>query len=172
LRAVAGVDALVTREAEMFLAVTVADCFPVYFYDPVRGAVGIAHAGWRGVVRGVVPETVRALSGIGCRPKNLRVVIGPGIRACHFVVGADVRPAFLRWEGAVRERRREDGRRWSVNLSAIIRAQLRAAGVPTRNIAEVRMCTYSASRRFFSRRRRLAAGERPGRMLAVIGMLY
>jgi copper oxidase (laccase) domain-containing protein len=53
-----GVDGLVTNNPGLYLTLTVADCFPVYFFDPKNQIVGIAHAGWRGILAGVIKNTV------------------------------------------------------------------------------------------------------------------
>lgn len=79
-------DALFTTEADLPLAIFTADCLGVALI--ADGAVGVAHAGWRGVVAGVVPNLVEAMTDAGFPP--LRAGIGPGINSCCYEVGADV----------------------------------------------------------------------------------
>lgn len=81
-------DALVTREVGVALAIQTADCAPVIFYDN-SGIVGIAHAGWRGAVSGVLDNTLQAMKQLGALKNNLYAVIGPTIRIDHYEVQPD-----------------------------------------------------------------------------------
>jgi purine-nucleoside/S-methyl-5'-thioadenosine phosphorylase / adenosine deaminase len=81
-------DGAVTRTPGRVLAVLVADCLPVLFAARGAGAVGIAHAGWRGLASGVLEATVRAL---GCPAQALQAWLGPAIGPAHFEVGEEVR---------------------------------------------------------------------------------
>ena len=74
-------DALIANEPGTVLAVTVADCVPVFFVDVEEVAFGVAHAGWRGVFGGIVRKTVTAMiEEFGTKPGNLLVGTGPAIR--------------------------------------------------------------------------------------------
>lgn len=64
-------DALVTNEKDVYLAITSADCFPVLMYDNENDVIGIAHAGWRGIVKGIVPETLKVMVGEGAQLINV-----------------------------------------------------------------------------------------------------
>ena len=83
-------DAVWTTEHGLPVAVFTADCFGVVMSAP--GAVGVAHAGWKGVLAGVVAELRSAMAREGHTPT--RAVIGPGIGPCCFEVGADVSGEF------------------------------------------------------------------------------
>lgn len=159
-----GTDALITREPNLFIALTVADCFPIYFLHEQSGVVAIAHAGWRGVVEGIVPATVAALSQtFTVAPNELTVAIGPGIRSCHFAVQYDVASRFADYPSFIVER---DGATF-IDLPGIIQAQLVAAGVPEVSIRDSGECTYDLPDRYFSHRR---DGTEPiDVMLAYIG---
>jgi len=145
-----GIDALITREPDLFLALTVADCFPVYFWNEESGVVAIAHAGWRGVAGGVVSATVAALSStFAVAPDDLSAAIGPGVRSCHFVVHHDVASRFANYPSFIVEREDET----YIDLPGIILAQLGAAGVPEASIRDSGECTYCLPDRYFSHRR-------------------
>ncbi|MEJ2288044.1 MAG: polyphenol oxidase family protein, partial [Deinococcales bacterium] len=93
-------DAATSATPGRLLVVSVADCLPLLFVDPVRGAVGAAHCGWRGTVQGLAGEVVRAMSQrYGSRPADLRVAIGPGIQGPCYQVGPGVRPQRV-WSAA------------------------------------------------------------------------
>ena len=87
-------DALFTTELGLPLAVFTADCLGVAL--TAEGAVGVAHAGWRGIVAGVVPALIGQMVDVGCPP--VRAAVGPGIGPCCYEVGADVSdrlPGFI-----------------------------------------------------------------------------
>lgn len=83
-------DALWTTENGLALAIFTADCFGVVMQGP--GAVGVAHAGWRGARSGIVPRLRHEMETAGHRP--VRAAVGPGIRACCFEVGPEVLEEF------------------------------------------------------------------------------
>ncbi len=155
-------DAMVTTSPGLWLAVLVADCVPVLAADPVRGAVGIAHAGWRGTVAGVTTALLGALTGkCGCQPQDLHVAVGPSIGPDDYEVGAQVArrfaDAFPEAAGVVRRDRRG---RYFVDLWQANVHQARAAGVPGRNIEVAGISTAGCPDLFFSHRvEGLAAGR-------------
>jgi YfiH family protein len=158
-------DALVTCEPGVLLGVTIADCLPVFFVDPVRRSVALAHAGWRGLVAGVLRSTVEVLQAAGTDPENLRVVIGPGIGPCHYDIGSDVATKFSAHPLAVRESR---GRTW-LDLKLVAEEQLRELGVIGERIGVSSDCTACLPQQYFSYRR--DQPEHLETMLAVIGLV-
>lgn len=142
-------DALVTTTPGIVLTITAADCLPVYFFDPVLGAIGLAHAGWRGLVaapRGVLAATVDALTALGSRPEDLHVEVGPSVGPCHYAVDADRRAQFSeRFGAAVVCDQVLDLRR------AAVRALL-DAGLAAALVSAEPPCTACQPDRFFSRR--------------------
>lgn len=142
-------DALVTSVPGIVLTVTAADCLPVHLFDPVRGAIGLAHAGWRGLVaapQNVLAATVEALAALGSRPQDLRVVIGPSIGPCHYVVDAELRQRFADRFGA--DVAQDD----ALDLRRAATVALVAAGVDAASIAADPPCTACHADRFFSHR--------------------
>ena len=88
-------DAMITATPGLALVVRTADCLPILLLDPVARAVGIVHAGWRGTGRRITEKTVGAMrSHYGVEPSRMRAVIGPGIHACCYQVGAEVLEEF------------------------------------------------------------------------------
>jgi len=88
-------DAIVTNRPGVTLLMRFADCVPILIFDPLRKAIGIAHAGWLGTVRQVAREAVmRMRDRFGTRPQDLRVGIGPSIAVHHYPVGPEVVDAF------------------------------------------------------------------------------
>lgn len=151
-------DALITAEKGLALVIFTADCTPILLHDPVTGAVGAAHAGWRGTAMDIAGKTARAMAeAFGCDVKNIRAAIGPNIGPCHFQTDADVPEAMVRAFGdAAREYIRQDDQKYYVNLKAINALSLRRAGVEHIDISDA--CTACRPDRFWSHR--LTGGAR------------
>jgi polyphenol oxidase len=93
-RTLAG-DGLTTATPGLLLAVLAADCLPVIVVDKKRHAVGVFHAGWRGTVKRIVEKAVGEMrKHFGSDPRNLVAAIGPGVQACCYQVGEEVRSQF------------------------------------------------------------------------------
>lgn len=154
-------DALVTTEPGIPLAVTGADCLPILYSLP--GAVGAAHAGWRGAAAGIATATLRAVcDAAATAPDRVQVHLGPCIRACCYVVGPEVARQFP--DEAVQDH--PDGLRLS--LPDAVRIQLLAAGVPASAIADTGACTACEPDWYFSHRRDRGL---TGRQWGVAGIL-
>lgn len=151
-------DALVTAEKGLALVIFTADCTPILLHDPITGAVGAAHAGWRGTAMDIAGKTARAMAdAFGCDVKNIRAAIGPNIGPCHFQTDADVPDAMVRTFGdAAKEFIRRDGQKYYVNLKAINALSLRRAGVEHIDISDA--CTACRPDQFWSHR--LTGGNR------------
>lgn len=158
-------DALITNDPGAALCVFSADCTPILLHDPVTGAVGAAHAGWRGTAAGIAGKTARAMvRAYGCDPKNIRAAIGPNIAQCCFETDRDVPEAMLEAYGnAAREYIRPVGDKYYANLKAINALSLRQAGVENIEISD--LCTACDPDRFWSHR---ISGGRRGSQGAII----
>jgi len=78
-------DALVTRETNLGLVIMSADCAPIVLVDPIAHVVGVVHAGWQGMLVGVVANAVEGMLDLGAEPENLKAIIGPTISAKNFI---------------------------------------------------------------------------------------
>jgi polyphenol oxidase len=136
-------DGLATRRVGIGVMVLGADCLPVLLWRTDEPAVAAAHAGWRGLVAGVLAGAVRALG----RPERVGAAVGPGIGPCCYPVSAEVRERFAGafGQGVVRGP--------AVDLAAAARAALAAEGVAPGSIQAVEACTSCEADRFFSYRR-------------------
>ena len=145
-------DALVTNTPGICLLVFTADCTPLLFHDPVTGAVGAAHAGWRGTVQSIGAKTVEAMvKHFGAKPENIRAAIGPNIGFCHFETDADVPEAVLEAFGPEAEQYiRKNGEKYFLDLKAINAMVLRRAGVEHIEISDA--CTMCSPDVFWSHR--------------------
>jgi YfiH family protein len=145
-------DALVTNDPGTALMIYTADCTPMLFHDPVTGAVGAAHAGWRGTASAIGPKTVAAMvENFGCKPENIRAAIGPNIGFCHFETDSDVPDALRSAFGCdVDPFIRKSDYKYYVNLKEINALILRSAGV--QHIDMSTDCTACSHERFWSHR--------------------
>ena len=145
-------DAAVTAVPGAALVVRTADCAPVALLAPE--AVGIAHAGWRGLLGGVVERTVEALRALGAGELEAR--IGPCIGPEVYEFGADdLDRVAARYGDAVRARTAAGSP--ALDLAAGVEAALRAAGVD--RVERVGGCTATEPTRWFSHRARAESGR-------------
>lgn len=143
-------DGQATSVAGIGAMVLTADCLPVAL--GAGGAVGMVHAGWRGLAAGILEEGVRAVRELGCTGEIV-AIIGPGAGPCCYEVGEEVHKAF----GDAH--RVESPRNRNIDLKAIARDRLLAAGVS--EVRDVATCTI-CDERFFSYRREGARAGRQG----------
>ena len=151
-RAYPDCDALVTNTPGVALLIFTADCTPILLHDPVTGAVGAAHAGWRGTAQKIAAKTARAMmDAFGCDPKNIRAAVGPNIGRCHFETDADVPEAILSAYGEEASRFIEKrGEKYHLDLKAINALALEQMGVNQIDISTD--CTMCSPDRFWSHR--------------------
>ena len=158
-------DALITHTPGVALAVFTADCTPILLHDPVTGAVGAAHAGWRGTAAGIAAKTVQAMVlNFGCRPEDIHAAIGPNIGPCCFETDTDVPDAMRAALGhAAQAHIRQAGHKYYVNLKALNALWLDRAGVTHVEISP--LCTACRQDLFWSHRR---VGNQRGSQGAII----
>jgi YfiH family protein len=156
-----GCDALITAASGTALLIRTADCLPIFFADASRGVVALAHAGWRGVAAGLPARVAALLRRVyHCRPQDVRVAIGPSIRACCYEVG----PEFAeRFGPFVRMR----GGRRTCDLVGAALDQLTRCGIAGSRITDAGRCTACELEHWFSLRRE---GQQTGRLTSVIAV--
>lgn len=158
-----GTDGLVTNIPGVALFLRFADCQPILLYDPVAHALGLIHAGWRGVAQAIARRAVQTMQqAFGSQPEDLVAGLGPAIGPCCYTVGHSVASAMgyvlPDWNQALRQE--EDG--WRLDLCAANVQQLEAAGV--RSIEQAQLCTACHNNIFYSHR---AEKGRTGRFAVV-----
>ena len=191
-------DALVTGSEGILLAVKTADCMPILLVDKKFRTVAAVHAGWRGALGRIIEKTVGDMyRQFGTRPENLVAVVGPSIRGCCYEVGDDVVDAFCGAfpksdsffqipapdsdRPGLEQRRQtlfmlqappghgpEAPVKAHLDLVAVARSQLQAAGISDSAIYVADYCTACRTDLFFSYRKE---GSFAGRMIAAIGIL-
>ncbi|MCO6441845.1 MAG: peptidoglycan editing factor PgeF [Nitrococcus mobilis] len=159
-RDITAADAVWTMRAGVVCAIQTADCLPVFFCDRNGRRVALVHAGWRGLVAGVIEAAQAAL---GVPGACLLAWLGPAIGAQAFEVGSEVRAAFVAADpGLATAFRATAHGRWLADLYRLARHRLRCCGVE--RVYGGGFCTVTDARRFYSYRR----DGRTGRMASLI----
>ena len=155
-------DGLITDKMNVWLVVSVADCTPVFVFDPSKNVVAALHAGWRGSSAGIVGLGIGMMGTVfGSKPPDLYAYIGPSAGSCCYEVGSEVAGLFT--EEIVSKRNGS----FFVDLKKENRRQLLESGVPGSHIEMSEYCTICTGHLFHSYRR---DRERSGRMMGVIGL--
>jgi polyphenol oxidase len=161
-------DAAVTTEPGLALSVLTADCAPVLLADRQAPVIGVAHAGWRGAVDGVLEAVLDAMERLGARRENIAAAVGPTISQRNYQVGEEFLERFLDENRAhARFFTPGQGAKYHFDLPGFVLEALRRAGVG--DAEWLRACTYAEPDRFFSFRRATHQGEPDyGRLISVI----
>lgn len=158
-------DALVSGAPDLACAVRTADCVPILLADRSKGAVAAVHAGWRGVVAGVVSAAVSALDALARGNYDLIAAIGPHISQAAFEVSEDVAEQLLAVAPGLPGVADRSAAKPCVSLRVLVRAELERAGLRPEAVDDVPGCTVGDAHFFYSYRR---DGPRSGRHLSAI----
>lgn len=159
---IAETDGLITNERGIVLCTFHADCIPLFFLDPVKKAIGLAHSGWRGTRLNIGGKVVQKMkSQYNCDPKDILVAIGPSIGLCHFEVDHDVADLFDKKYIQMYEKPHIDLRR-------LCRDNLIVEGISPDNITVTDICTYCKNDLFYSYR---GDDMKTGSMVAVMQLM-
>lgn len=159
-------DALVTANPALALSIRTADCVPLLLATANGKCVAAVHAGWRGVIAGVLPATIQRLCDhSGAARGDLLLAIGPCISSEHFEVGPEVTAEFRRLFGDEAPIARTVGQKAYIDLAMSLVLQAQRGGIDLARIDMSDRCTYEDSSLFFSHRRDNGI---TGRMAALI----
>ena len=159
---IAATDALISKSNSIVLSIQVADCIPLFLADPLNGVIGLVHAGWRGVEKGVIPGAVNRMVQNGGSRKEIIAFMGPSIRQCCFEIGPEVSKKFP--IDCLINGNRD---RSFLNLQQVATNQLIDSQVLDKNILSSEDCTKCNPDKYFSYRR---SGSKAGQMIAIIGL--
>jgi YfiH family protein len=154
-------DGVISPGGSFNCSVQVADCLPVFLTNPKSRTVGLVHAGWRGLVLKILPNTINSILQIGESLSDFTIVIGPSIQACCFEVRNDIidqfDPTFYM---------KNSKNRFSVDLQKWAVQQLVDSGIIRSQVFLIDKCTFCNQNEYHSYRRN---GPKAGRMIAIIG---
>ncbi len=157
-------DGLITKDKEVFLLVTGADCLPILIYDSLMQIVGAIHAGWKSIFDQIISRAIDKFENLGSEPENLIVGIGPAICQKHFIVKNDVLKNFMDLYPSASMIRNNHG---YVDLKKAAFMDLKKSGIPKGNIEISSICTSCENGTYGSFRKE---GDAAPALAAVIGM--
>ena len=156
-----GTDAVLTNVTHVTLSVHTADCAPLFFFDPKKRGIGMAHVGWRGAEKRLASKMVQAFRiQFLSQPEHLMISIGPMIRSCCYQVGPEFQEAF----GGFVEKRPGG---FYFDLFGWICDDLKSQGISQVQIQDSGICTVCDNKRFPSYRKE---GEKVRHMLSVLAL--
>ena len=151
-------DAVVTTDKSVVCAVLTADCLPIFACDQAGTQVGVAHAGWKGIINGVIESFI-----VQFESSELLVHFGPAISQDNFEVGQEVFDQFISKNQALSKAFKAKGEKYQLDIYQAARIILNKLGV--HNITGGDECTYAQEDKYFSYRR---DGNQSGRMAHLI----
>ena len=155
-------DGIISPGGSIVCSIQVADCIPLFLADPLNGIIGLVHAGWRGVEKRIIPDTVNKMVRKGGSRDGIIAFMGPSIRQCCFEIGPDVSKKF-----PIDCLINGNGDRSFLDLQRVATNQLIHSQILAKNILSSEECTKCNPDKYFSYRR---SGEKAGRMISVIGL--
>lgn len=141
-------DAVFTNSKKLYLTIRVADCLPIFMFDPNSETIAIIHAGWSGLANGIISKTVEKIkTELGFNSATI-VGIGPAICSMHYEVKKDVSNKFENYSKQIISK----NNKIYIDLAGIARLQLIESGIDDKNIETNSTCTFE-SEKYFSYRR-------------------
>lgn len=168
--AISGTDGLVTDTPGILLTSFYADCVPLYFFDPEKKAVGLAHAGWKGTVLKIAEKMIETMNySFGSDPEHIKVAIGPSIGQCCYEVNEDVIQPLKKTISMIPEDAIIDKQKghYDLDLKKINQEIVIYAGIKPQNIEISSWCTSCHTEWFYSHRKEKG---KTGRMASWIGL--
>ena len=163
-------DAIVSEVKNIGIGILTADCAPIFFYDRKKKIIGCAHAGWKGVLKGVIKNTVKKFNELNSNNNDLIAAVGPCINKKNYEVKADFFEKFIiqdkNYESFFKKISSE---KYFFDLRGFINKEL--SNLNIKNIDNIEMDTFSEKEFFYSyRRSRLNEEQDYGRCISVILM--
>jgi polyphenol oxidase len=158
--AISSTDASITNVDNLILGVLTADCLPILLYDPRTRAIGAIHAGWRGLIAGILPNTIQKMSdNYQTNPKDVIVGIGPSIGPCCYEIQDDVALQIRKTFGDQADQLlKSTNSRMTLDLRQAAFRQLRECGLTPTNIQVCDLCTKDNPDLWYSYRYRPNTG--------------
>ena len=159
---VSSTDAIFSTSKLVVLSIQVADCIPLFLADPENNVIGLVHAGWRGVEKGIINNSINKMIHLGADNNKIIAYIGPSIQQCCIEIGPEVAKRFpdsFQING--------DGDRSFLDLQQLSSNILLKNSILTDNIISSNECTKCNNKKYFSYRN---TGSKSGRMIGIIGL--
>ncbi|MGV3466842.1 MAG: peptidoglycan editing factor PgeF [Heyndrickxia sp.] len=162
-------DGVYTNLQDTLLTLCFADCVPIYFFSANHDMIGIAHAGWKGTVKGIAKEMIDAWRNKGIKSADIMVAIGPSICEKCYIVDNRVIKEVDSWfnSGDSKPYNEISAGQYQLNLRKLNQIILEKSGIPSENIYMTKLCTNCDHEEFYSHRRDQG---NTGRMMGFIGL--
>ncbi|MBI2011423.1 peptidoglycan editing factor PgeF [Candidatus Daviesbacteria bacterium] len=158
-------DAIITKEPNIFLLIGSADCLAISFSDPKNKTIGLSHAGWRGLDKKIIKQTIfKMKQHFKTDPRDLIIEISPSIGPCHY--GNLSLKNKKSWEKYFSK---DADNSKGLDLWQAAKDQLTKEGVPDKNIANLKVCTFD-NKNYFSNRRSNLTKEPDSRFATILGV--
>lgn len=152
-------DALITAHKNVPIAIRTADCGPLVLYDKTHHVMGVVHVGWKGLLAGIIQNTLSKLaSEFQTKPSDLLVGLGPSIHSCHYQVRSDFRNSVITADPDFSRFFENDDSSMSFDLPAAIQQVCLSAGVPWASFHDASVCTACNLESFYSYRQEKQPG--------------
>ena len=165
------IDATITELSGVFLCATTADCVPVLLFDHKRKIIAAIHAGWKGIVNGIIEKTISKMQETyQSNPLDIVAAIGPSISIKNYEIGDDVTDLFKTagFDLSNSSFHNNNTNKLHIDLKLIVNNELKRLGVPSNQVESSTLCTFDSDELFFSARRQ---SLHCGRMLTGIKLI-
>lgn len=145
-------DGVITDKKGILIGVRVADCVPIIIYNRASETIGVVHAGWRGIAKGILKKTIQLMvNRFSFSADDISIAMGPSIRTCCYRVGEYIVEAVKKITGNGNYYLTKKGKHF-LDLAAANKFQAISQGIPDRNIWISRICTCCNPEFFYSYR--------------------
>lgn len=157
-------DGLITNDPQVTLMLRIADCIPIFIFDPNKRAIGLVHSGWRGTVGKIILVAMqKMITEFGTDPSELKLFLGPSIQACCNKVKDPMQHHLPEWKPFIKKRNSD----FAVDLPGFVAKTAKTAGVKESNIKLSDSCTFT-SNNLFSYARWKKSQEKEGRFASLV----
>ena len=161
------VDAIITNQRNLPIAVLTADCVPILICDNDRNMIAAIHAGWKGAYKDIIKKVIKFMIKKGCKSENMTAAVGPCIAVKNYEVKQDFVKKFLRKDKKNKFFFKKVKNKYYFNLNKYIHSQLQ--NLKVKNIDMINKDTFNEKNNFFSARRSISRNESDyGRNISVI----
>lgn len=163
-----GKDALVTSEKNIFLGVVTADCLPIIIYDFKKEVLGVIHAGYKGILNGIVENVLNVFERFGSKTEDLKILIAPSICGKCYEVRKDMLDKFITKFNNYKGYYANDKKNNYLNLSELVKKIFLDRGIKTSNFQISNLCTKENDFLFSAK---ASKNKTFGEFITVAGML-
>ena len=148
------VDAVITNQKNLPIAILTADCVPILICDSQKKIIAAIHAGWKGAYKGIVDKVIKFMLKKGSKPQNITAVIGPSISIDNYEVQNDFKNKFLKKDRGNKIFFRIKRKKLYFDLSNYVKSMLLKNKI--KKIEKIKIDTFDFKNKFFSARRALS----------------